>query len=272
EHGQPATNQQTVFRLTPDFSALRFEVASHEFMESLEYSYRLRGKEDWSPWTSVSERSCGNLAAGAYILVVKARNIIGYEFEVLSYAFQVAPYWYASPWAKAAYAMAIVLLSYLLFRLYKRQLHKQRLNFEKKQRETAYLHELEKKNSERVIIELENEKLENEIAFKNKELASITMNDFKRSRLINKVKENIQTVMGEEKNPDARQQLHRILKDIIEDEKHQNEWDKFAIYFDDVHNNFLKKLKETYPTLTPSDLKVCAYLKINMSSKEIAEV
>lgn len=272
EHGQPATNQQTVFRLTPDFSALRFEVASHEFMESLEYSYRLRGKEDWSPWTSVSERSFGNLAAGAYILEVKARNKFGEESEVLSYAFQVAPYWYASPWAKAAYAMAIVLLSYLLFRLYKRQLHKQRLNFEKKQRETAYLHELEKKNSERVIIELENEKLENEIAFKNKELASITMNDFKRSRLINKVKENIQSVMGEEKNPDARQQLHRILKDIIEDEKHQNEWEKFAIHFDDVHNNFLKKLKDTYPALTPSDLKVCAYLKINMSSKEIAQV
>lgn len=272
EQGAVATGQQQVFRLRPEFSILRFEVASHEFMESLEYSYRLRGKEDWSPWTTASERSFGNLAAGTYILEVKARNKFGEESESLSYAFHVEPYWYVSNLAKAAYAIAIVLLSYFLFLLYKRQLDKQHLNFEKKQREIAYLHDLERKNSERIIIELENEKLENEIAFKNKELASITMNDFKRSRLINKVKENIQTVMGEEKNPDARQQLHRILKDIIEDEKHQNEWEKFAIYFDDVHNNFLKKLKETYPTLTPSDLKVCAYLKINMSSKEIAEV
>ena len=61
------------------------------------------------------------------------------------------------------------------------------------------------------------------------------------------------------------------MKLIALEEKDENSWEQFAIHFDEVHNRFLEKLKSTYPDLTPADLKLCAYLKMNLSSKEIAQ-
>jgi len=44
----------------------------------------------------------------------------------------------------------------------------------------------------------------------------------------------------------------------------------FENLFDQAHANFFKRLKTEFPTLTPSDLRLCAYLRMNLSSKEIA--
>jgi len=47
------------------------------------------------------------------------------------------------------------------------------------------------------------------------------------------------------------------------------DWDLFAAYFDMTHDDFLKALKEKHPLLSAHELKLCAYLKMNLSSKEI---
>jgi DNA-binding CsgD family transcriptional regulator len=49
-------------------------------------------------------------------------------------------------------------------------------------------------------------------------------------------------------------------------------WEKFAVHFDEINNNFLKNLKSHFPKLTNTDLKVCAYLQLNLASKEIAQL
>ena len=51
---------------------------------------------------------------------------------------------------------------------------------------------------------------------------------------------------------------------------HEEDWHLFEQHFDQVHENFLKRIKEIHPGLTPKDLKICAYLRMNLSSKEIA--
>ena len=51
-----------------------------------------------------------------------------------------------------------------------------------------------------------------------------------------------------------------------------NDWEKFTLYFDRVNNSFLRKLKEIHPSLTATDLKLCAYLRLNLSTKEIADL
>ena len=50
------------------------------------------------------------------------------------------------------------------------------------------------------------------------------------------------------------------------------DWEQFTVHFDNVQNDFLSALKETYPNLSPNDLKFCAYLRMNLSSKEIAQL
>ena len=52
--------------------------------------------------------------------------------------------------------------------------------------------------------------------------------------------------------------------------KEENTWNIFKEAFDSADNNFLKKVKESHPSLTPNDLRLCAYLRLNLSSKEIA--
>jgi FixJ family two-component response regulator len=49
-------------------------------------------------------------------------------------------------------------------------------------------------------------------------------------------------------------------------------WDKFAAHFDEVNNDLLKKLKKEFPSLSQSDLKICAYLHLNFSSKQISQL
>ena len=44
----------------------------------------------------------------------------------------------------------------------------------------------------------------------------------------------------------------------------------FREAFDNADSEFFKKLKDLYPELSPNDLKLCAYLRLNLSSKEIA--
>jgi FixJ family two-component response regulator len=62
------------------------------------------------------------------------------------------------------------------------------------------------------------------------------------------------------------------LQLVNELEKNKSNWDQFASHFNEINNDFLKKLKAKFPNLTNADLKVCAYLQLNLSTKEIAQL
>ena len=59
---------------------------------------------------------------------------------------------------------------------------------------------------------------------------------------------------------------------LNDDENNEEDWEQFSIHFDQVHSNFLTNLKNKYALLTSTDLKLCAYLRMNLSSKEIAQL
>ena len=71
-------------------------------------------------------------------------------------------------------------------------------------------------------------------------------------------------------NPDAKKHILKLVGQIQNDLEHDNDWKDFATYFDEVHDKFLFRLKEQFSDLTPKDLKMCAYLRMNQSTKEIA--
>jgi DNA-binding CsgD family transcriptional regulator len=90
-----------------------------------------------------------------------------------------------------------------------------------------------------------------------------------RSDALLKVKEELQKIYRKtNENHDIKKTLI-LLNDI---EKNNDSWEKFALHFDEVNDNYLKNLKIKFPKLTSSDLKTCAYLKLNLSSKEIAQL
>ncbi len=255
-------------KLSYDFNSLHFEYASTLFeqRENIEYSYQLKGfDEDWSDWSSKSEKDYTNLAQGNYLFRVKARNNLGNESKPISYAFTIAPAWYRSNLAIVIYFIMFGFLIYLLIKFQEKE-HK------KQQDKLREEHQLEIERNEQQIVKLQKKQLEADVEFKNKELATTTMHLVQRGKLLSKIGDELLPLVQQTTNKDSADDLKKVIRLLNEAKKLDNDWDQFAIHFDHVHANFLSNLKDKYPNLSPSDLKLCAYLKLNLSSKEIAQL
>ncbi len=252
---------------------LEFSSTLFGYQHNLEYSFRLRGFDDnWSAWTGRTEKEYTNLPAGRYVFEVKVRNNLGNESAATLYTFRVLPPWYQTRWAMLLY---ICLLGVLVYGIYKWQKHKfrrQQARHEEEQKRLRYIHELEISKTENELVALRNEKLEVEINFKNAELASSAMHLVTKGELMAKMKGELTQLMKRLDNPEAIGELKKMIRAMGEDENIDKEWENFAKHFDKVHSSFFLVLKEKHPTLTGNDLKLCAHLRMNLSTKEIAQL
>jgi DNA-binding CsgD family transcriptional regulator len=252
---------------------IEFSAALYGYQSSIEYSYRLKGFDDnWSDFTKRTDKEYTNLPAGDYIFEVKARNNLGKESPVAFYSFSMLPPWYQTIWASFAYVLMMVSLMAGLYKFLKKKFRVQRLRYEQEQQKLLYIHELERNKAETELISLGNEKLEAEISFKNSELASSAMHLVKKGELIAKVKGEITQIMKGLDNAQANTALKKMIKTLNEDDNMDKEWENFSKHFDKVQSDFLVDIKEIHPTLTGNELKLCAYLRMNLSTKEIAQL
>jgi DNA-binding CsgD family transcriptional regulator len=148
----------------------------------------------------------------------------------------------------------------------------ERKKYEEEQRNLAYQHQLALEKAEKELIQLKNEKLESEINFKNAELASTAMNLVQKKEFLLKIKDELSKINKSGKEQIELSELKKILKELSEEKNLNDEWEQFSVHFNQVHSNFLLKLKSLYPDLTANELKLCAYLRMNLSSKEIAQL
>ncbi|MEJ5996501.1 triple tyrosine motif-containing protein [Pedobacter sp. Du54] len=250
------------------FNSLHFEFGSTLFeqRENIEFSYQLKGFEDsWSTWSSKSEKDYTNLKHGTYTFTVKARNNLGNESLPVSYRFTIDPAWYESNLAYVIYFIFFVFLLYLLKKFQEKE-------HQKEQDKLRQQHQLEIERNEQMITKLEKEQLEADVEFKNKELASTTMHLVQRGKLLSKIGDELMPLVKQTTNTDAADDLKKVIRLLNEAKKLDHDWDQFAVHFDHVHANFLSNLKDRFPNLSSNDLKLCAYLKLNLSSKEIAQL
>jgi len=262
-------------RLPNHWNSFSFEYASPLYTEpdEVEFSYRLEGFDrDWSEWTTKSEKDYTNLPYGKYRFVVRARDNLGKVSAPASFTFIVNPAWYQTAWAYLFYLLVAVWLVYLVRRQQRRRLELHRKKYEEEQERQNYLHSLEIDRKEKGLIALQNAKLEGELQFKNKELATVTMHLVERGGMLSSIKEELLTVIKRLNFPNLSYEFRSVFRMINDTEKSDDDWNRFALYFDQVHNNFLSILKTKYPQLSPTDLKLCAYLRLNLSSKEIAQL
>ena len=253
-------------------NSFHFEYVSPFFEQqtNLEYSYRLKGfDKTWSDWNKKTEKDYTNLSIGYYVFEVKARNNLNNESPVTSYIFQVLPPWYFNIWSIAFYGILLFILIYLLYKL---QAKKYSKRYQEQQKELELKHQIELEKTDKELIQLKNEKLETEIEFKNSELASSAMNLVQKKEFILKIKETLQHLNKSEKESMDSQDLKKLLRSLSEEEKLNDEWEQFSIHFNNVHGDFLIKLSEKYPILKAHELKLSAYLRMNLTSKEIAQL
>jgi DNA-binding CsgD family transcriptional regulator/ligand-binding sensor domain-containing protein len=258
-------------------NAIRFHFASPFFenLEQLQFSYYLENySEEWSGWTSDSYRDFTNLPEGDYTLKIKAKNIYDVESEVSAFSFTVLPPWYRSQLAYLAYFIFSVLL---IFLIYKFVLY--RIELSQKKEVLKHEAELQKKEeqfqhqalvAEKEIIRLRNEKLQNEMLHRDKELANQTMNIIHKNKSLLQIKEEIQQLLNRTNDSQLKTKLVLLNKKLNKeiDNKQQNQI--FETYFDEVHEDFFKHLKQNFPDLSPREMRLCAYIRMNLTSKEIA--
>ena len=134
--------------------------------------------------------------------------------------------------------------------------------------------EEEKLRKENEITRLKSERLEYDIKHKSQELSSATMNVMRKNEILIDISRQISKLQeSDEKtslSASAVKQLNKIQKSIQENISHDDDWQRFARNFDVVYENYLKRLVAQYPQLNINDQRLCAYLKMGLSSKEIA--
>ncbi|WP_192349603.1 triple tyrosine motif-containing protein [Algoriphagus sp. Y33] len=258
--GKEAENDIQEFSHTMNSIHLEYTSTTFRQLENLEYSYLLRGfDQGWSEWTDRFEKDYTNLGAGTYTFEVKSRNNLGNESDIARYTFKVLPAWYETVWA---YVLYFVLLIGTVYWFFTRQNKKHILA----QKHLKDKHNLALERTEKEIVQLRNEKLQAEINYKNQELGSTTMHLLQRGKVLTKIKEELMAESESELN------AKKVIRLINEVERGDDDWDRFAIHFDHVHSNFLTILRGKFPTLTANELKLCAFVKMNLSSKEIADL
>jgi len=245
--------------------SIKIEYASpyYDGFEDLKYSYRLKPlDEKWSKWSSLNEKSYDHLPFGDYTFEVKALNIHGSESKVSEFSFQVLTPWYATWTARLSYII-ILLAIIILTPFLQRRKHKAETSIITEQKEK----ELQVKDEE--IDKLYNEKLQTELNLKNDQLTSITMQLVKNKEFIQNVQEKIEATLDK---GGSKQELKRIISTIDQELSDEDYWEKFAYHFDQVHGNYLEKLSQQDIKLSPREIKLAAFLRMNMSSKEIAKL
>jgi DNA-binding CsgD family transcriptional regulator len=250
------------------YSSLHFEYSStlFEHQANIEFGYQLVGfDKEWSSWTQKSEKDYTNLPAGKYTFNVRARNSFGNESEVVGYTFEILPAWYQTIWMYMFYVLLLGVIIYMFFKWQKKK-------HIKAQTRLSYLHQLEMDRSEKEIVRLEYEKLEADVNYKNRELSNMTMHLVQRGKVLAKIKEVISAVIKNHDINDSSPSFRHLIRLIRDVEKSDQDWENFSIHFNTVNTNFFNKLKDQFPELTPNELKLCAYLKMNLSTKEIAQL
>ncbi|MBV6647857.1 MAG: tetratricopeptide repeat protein [Cyclobacteriaceae bacterium] len=149
----------------------------------------------------------------------------------------------------------IVLTLLLLFFLYRT------LRLSKKARKRA---ELEKR-----LQLVENQMLRDKVDFKQRELASAALYMTSKNQLIDELSEEVIRFSA---NEASKNELKKIARMIKENQNIDRDWESFKLHFESVHPHFFSQLQKLYPNLTNNELRHCAYIKINMTNKEVANL
>lgn len=279
------TNPDSIISYKPGFilnkkilkdQSISFTYASPFFdgYKELKYAYRLLPLEEkWSNWSSIGKKEYPYLPPGDYTFEVKALNVYGNESPVSRFTFNVIQPWYFSNAAIISYVLLLLLTIVLILLFQKRKYVAENTMISKTKDEALKIKSDEitqiSQDSKREIDRLLNEKLRTEINLKNDQLTTITMHYMNNNEFIQDVRKKIEQNLEQ---GGSKQEMKRIIKAIDDNLSNNDSWEQFAYHFDQVHGDYLKKLSKANVRLSPREIKLAAFLRMNMSSKEISSL
>ncbi|MBN1182813.1 MAG: tetratricopeptide repeat protein [Bacteroidales bacterium] len=124
---------------------------------------------------------------------------------------------------------------------------------------------------QKLIMEQNEENLKKELAFKNQEVTYKTMNLLQSNEYYLKLVETLKVANKENNNPDI-EDIIRSLNAKIKTESSEKTWQEFEILFMQLHQDFFARLNKEYPDLTTNEKRLCSFLRLNMTTKDISTI
>lgn len=244
---------------------------------SLKVQYKLKGLEDkWSEWNYMSELNFPGLSSGGYKLELKSGGENEINSENIEFEFIVLRPWYLNNHSIAIYTFLIIIFNIYYRNYFRKKSQKQlsllRVEEEEKRKRQEETFEKDRLEAERKMLLLREENLGLEIKKKNSELASSTLNNIKKNELLIDLIEDIDNIDKEVLNSSLHSPIKKVIKKINNHLVDKDDWLTFELNFRNAHIDFFKKLRIKHPDLSSNEIKLSAYLKLNLSSKEIASL
>lgn len=268
-------NIQSNITFPSHWEEFRFHYSATWFqnLQQVQYQHYMEGlEEEWSAWLDAPQKEYTNLQAGDYTFYVKARNGQGQESETISYSFEIAPPWYATIWALTLYFLLILAALAALIWIPQRKFQEERAEIQQQQELREAEHQQELAKTENQLMQTKNDMLEAQVAHQNQELSNATLHLVQKGELIEKISQTLDGIAKKTKDDGTARELRKVVRVLHHDKQLDEDWQQFTTHFNQVHNDFLNRLQEKFPSLTPKDYRLCAYLRMNLSTKEIASM
>jgi ligand-binding sensor domain-containing protein len=258
---------------------LQFEVEAFQFNEvdNQPFRYCLQGfDEGYGEWTQATTKEYTNLTEGEYAFSVQTRNGLGQIITSQPLFLKVEPPFYRSLPARMVYVALGVLSLLMVSKLQKRRYklkaqaveaekHKELLGKQQELMEIAH-------QKEQAVRQIEEDKMKSELRHLNSLLAASTMNLVVKNEFMETIKEELEEVKQKGKSMETKHALEKIVREIDTTLRLQEDWKQFEHHFDQIHGDFLNRLREHFSELTPNEQKLCALLRLNLSTKEISNL
>lgn len=270
-----------VLKVPYEMNTLRFNFGYADFSnpDAVEFSSYLESYDDAPSEFSVAKsREYTKIPDGTYTLHLKSRDTQSRTIKASSLTIVVSPPWYRTTLAKIIWALlfAMLIVGAYIFVTKRIAISRQRLEKRKREEYSALeikaSHEAMLKDIE--IANLQSERLEQDIKHKSQELSDTTKNLIQKNEVLQDIADKLKHVnellSADLGRPAAQRIIGKIQQMIDDDLSHDNDWTRFSGNFDVVYANFTKHLMELHPNLSVADKRLCCYIRMGLSSKEIA--
>lgn len=268
---------ETIPQLPNTTTAIRFEFAAPGMQNDavIQYAYMLEGLDDrWSAWQYLPFTEFNHLRSGGYTFKVKSRSLLGMTGQEQSYTFEVLPFWYQTWWAWILYAVLLGLFISLMIYLIKRKIRLESSKTREEEQKARRLLELElqqmRLKSEKEKIHQDKTLLEEDIIHKSKELANYTMLLVKKREVMAEIREDLKEMRTAARNEESRRKVREMMAKISHHMTDEVHLQVFEANFEKVHQDFFIQLRTLFPNLTQRELRLCAFVKMNLTNKEIS--
>jgi len=161
------------------------------------------------------------------------------------------------------FVLAMIVFGIMQKRKKDKQIHRQKEIVHRKEKELAEA-ELEKSK-------IKEEELQQSILYKSKQLSTHALHMMQKNTMLQEIQLDIKA-MSKKAIDNDKVEYRKIVRQINQSLRSHKDWDVFKLYFEDVNKNFYQKINEINPDLTTNDHRLCALIKLNMTSKEMASV